>query len=383
MNKRIVIKILSLLTVMSICFSISAYGNQNKTKVLVNGQELKSEVKLIDNKTYVHVVALSNALGAKVEWDANNSTVIVSSQTNDELIPEIIKLASPSVVGIIGNWKSNAASSNKYSEDLIHGTGVIVKSNGEILTNAHVVKEMDKIIAVLSNGKGYEAKLKYIDEESDLAVVKINKSGLSAAIFGNQEDIITGKTVIAIGTPVSFSLRNSASIGIISGVNRSVDSTYRLIQTDAAINPGNSGGPLVNLKGEVIGINSLKYSSAGIEGLCFAIPLGTVQYVMEHFELYGRVKRPHLGAVFEEDWAARLGLPSENGLRISEVAKNSPAQTHGLKVDDTLISINNVKINTIIDYNEEMKKYLPKSKATFKVKRNNSEQNFSIVFGEK
>jgi serine protease Do len=238
-------------------------------------------------------------------------------QGNDELVPGVLKSVSSCVVGIIGNQKEDSGySASKYSEEIVHGTGVIIKSNGEILTNAHVVKSMDKIVVVLSDGSGYEATLKCIDEDTDLALIKINKSNLNTARFGKEEDIVIGRTVLAIGTPVSLSLRNSASIGIISGINRGIGSPYSLIQTDAAINPGNSGGPLVNLKGEVIGINSSKFAAPGIEGLGFSIPLNTINYVLKQFEINGKVKRPYLGANFEEDWAARVGLPTNSGLRI-------------------------------------------------------------------
>jgi serine protease Do len=179
---------------------------------------------------------------------------------------------------------------------------------------------------------------------------------------------------VDIGTPVSFSLRNSASIGIISGINRSIDSSYKLIQTDAAINPGNSGGPLVNLNGEVVGINSSKFSGEGVEGLGFSIPVSTINYVLQHFEKEGKVIRPKIGAHFEEDWAARVGLPSNNGLTIIEIDKDSAAEKCGLKTGDVLTSISNSAVNTMVDYNEEMKKYLPASKVSLKIRRDGIEK---------
>jgi len=264
--------------------STSVQGYQDKIKVLINGKEIGTEAKMIENKVYLPARAVSEALGANVEWDGKNRTVSVTMQGNDELVPGVLKSVSSCVVGIIGNQKEDSGySASKYSEEIVHGTGVIIKSNGEILTNAHVVKSMDKIVVVLSDGSGYEATLKCIDEDTDLALIKINKSNLNTARFGKEEDIVIGRTVLAIGTPVSLSLRNSASIGIISGINRGIGSPYSLIQTDAAINPGNSGGPLVNLKGEVIGINSSKFAATGIEGLGFSIPLNTINYVLKQF----------------------------------------------------------------------------------------------------
>ncbi len=304
---------------------------------------------------------------------------------DDEMIPQVIKAVSPCVVGIIGTQKNMEDSiySNNYSEDIIHGTGVIIKSNGEILPNAHVVKEMDNIIVILADGSGYEAVLKCIDEESDLATVKIKKTGLTTAKFGSSDDIEIGKTVIAIGNPISISLMNSASIGIISGVNRGIDSCYKLIQTDAAINPGNSGGPLVNLKGEIIGINSNKFVGNGVEGLGFSIPVNTVNYVIGQFDKFGRVIRPYTGAAFEEGWAAKIGLPSQDGLRITAVEDDSPAELAGLNADDILYEINGIKVNSIVDFNEEMKKYLPGTSIKLKIKRGSDVKFIDVQLGKK
>ncbi|MFZ5989839.1 MAG: trypsin-like peptidase domain-containing protein [Bacillota bacterium] len=383
MRIRITVFLVTTFVLLSTIFSFTAFGN-TKLRIFVNGEELISDAKIINDRVYLPARAVSEALGAEVAWDGANRTVSVTmTGSGDSLLPEVIKSVSPSVVGVIGNLKEDSTySASKYSENIVHGTGVVIKSNGEILTNAHVVKDMDNIVVVLSDGSGYEAKLKCIDEESDLAVVKIDKLGLKPASFGKMEDIIIGKTVIAIGTPVSFSLRNSASIGIVSGINRSIDSSYRLIQTDAAINPGNSGGPLVNLEGEVIGINSSKFAGSGIEGLGFSIPVGTVNYVLDHFEKYGRVIRPKLGVVFEEDWAARVGLPTNSGLRIIEVNDRSAAKQYGLKVDDIVLAIDNININTLVDYNEEMKKYLPKDKINLKVSRGGVKTYINVVLGE-
>lgn len=330
---------------------------------------------MVNNRVFIPLRAVSEALGAKVDWNGNEYTAEVALKSNDELVPEIIESVSYSVVGIIGNIKESYYSfNNKYQENIVHGTGVIISSDGQILTNAHVINSMENIVVVLSDGNGYEATIVCIDEESDLALIKIEKSGLKPATFAKSEDIVIGKTVIAIGTPISFSLRNSASMGIISGVNRNINSFYNLIQTDAAINPGNSGGPLVNLEGKVIGINSSKFIGNGIEGMGFSIPIDTVEYVLEHFEKYGKVIRPSLGVKFEEDWAARVGLPSNNGLKIIYAQNNSI-----LKVDDILLSINDTKINSLVEFNEEMKKYKPQDKVKLKIKRNGIINNLDVV----
>ncbi|HOM01223.1 MAG TPA: trypsin-like peptidase domain-containing protein [Acetivibrio sp.] len=361
----------------------TALGNAN-IKVLVNGVELNSDAAIINDRVYLPARAVSEALGANVDWDGTKRTVSITLPEGgrDSQVPEVIKSVSPSVVGVIGNLKEDYLySSGKYEEQIVHGTGVIIKSNGEILTNAHVVKDMEKIVVVLADGSGYEAELKCIDEETDLALIKIGKTGLKPAEFGTEEDIIIGRTVIAIGTPVSFSLRNSASIGIISGVNRSINSSYRLIQTDAAINPGNSGGPLVDLNGKVLGMNSSKFSGIGVEGLGFSIPVGTIDFVLKHFEKYGKVVRPKLGVAFEEDWAAQVGLPTNSGLKIVGVDRNSAAEKYGLLEGDVVLAINGADVNTLVDFNEEMKKYLPNDKVNIKISRKGVKTNVNVVLG--
>lgn len=248
--------------------------------IYVNGNKIFSDVIVKDDRIYVPLRAVGESMGARVSWDEQNNAANIVTSADEGAIPQVIKNVSPSVVAVIGNYSGGSTPSHmeRYAQNTAHGTGVIIKSGGEILTNAHVVKDLKNIIVVLHDGSGYEGYLKYIDEETDLAVIKIDKIGLQAARFSDDSDIVIGKTVIAIGTPISFSLRNSASRGIISGINRSLSSDYSMIQTDASINPGNSGGPLVDLNGNVVGINSSKLAGMGVEGMGFSIPASTVKY---------------------------------------------------------------------------------------------------------
>ncbi len=277
----------------------------------------------------------------------------------DSEIPKIIERVSPSVVAIIGKPSDDKETENDRF-NLAHGTGVIVKANGVILTNAHVVKGMKNIVVVTSDGKTYPGKTTHFDEESDLALIKIEAFALPTATFAAPSDIRVGETVMAIGTPISFALRNSVTLGIISGIDRSVESKYQLLQTDAAINPGNSGGALVNMQGKVVGINSLKFVDYSVESMGFAIPVNTVQYVLEHFEKYGKVLRPYMGIELEESWEAVVGLPAKEGLKVSYVDPDSPAAKAGIKQGDAIVSIDQSSITTLVEYNEFMKKYLPK-----------------------
>ncbi|MDR6552572.1 S1C family serine protease [Paenibacillus qinlingensis] len=298
-------------------------------------------------------------------------------------IPQVIEKASPSVVAIIGKPSSEVDKTlEKNRFNLAHGTGVIVASNGVIVTNAHVVKDMKNIVVVTSEGTTYRGHASNIDEESDLALVKIDAVGLQPATFASSSDIKVGETVAAIGTPISFALRNSVTVGIVSGLDRSVSSQYQLIQTDAAINPGNSGGALINMKGEVIGINTMKYADIGIENLGFAIPVDTVKYVLKHFELYGKVKRAYTGLELEESWEAVVGLPSMAGLRVDYVDADSPAAEAGIEQDEVVVSIGSDSVQTLVDYNEAIKKYLPGQTVDIKLQSGSATLTKSVKLGE-
>ncbi|WP_426449508.1 trypsin-like peptidase domain-containing protein [Paenibacillus sp. S-38] len=292
----------------------------------------------------------------------------------------VIEKTTSSVVAIIGKPGEGKKVESRYQ--LAHGTGVIVRSEGYILTNAHVVKDMRNITVVTSDGKSYAGRTTHYDEESDLALVKIEAAGLTPATFASASDIQVGEQVMAIGTPLSFALRNSVTSGIVSGMERSVHSSYSLIQTDAAINPGNSGGALVNMKGEVIGINTLKYVEYGVDSLGFAIPVDTVQHVLEHFFKYGKVKRPYLGVELSESWEAVVGIPSGSGLEVTYVEADSPAAKAGLKKGDIVQSIGQTGVHTLVGYNEALKKYLPEEKIGLTLLSGGQSKTVEVVLGE-
>ena len=349
--------------------------------VEVNGTQIDTDAVIIDDKTYVPLRGVFEAAGAEVSWNEETRTAginISNSLSDDELIPSVIESVSPSVVGIIGRGKTESYYGSQ--EGIMSGSGVIIKTGGEILTNAHVVKNMNTILVVMNDGKGYEAQLKYIDDDTDLAVVKIKKIGLPVVKLANSEDIVVGKQVIAIGTPITFSLRNSATVGHISGLNRSVGDPYRLIQTDTAITHGNSGGALINMNGELVGITSSGYSGTNTN---FAVPVDTVKYVLNQFELYGKVRHISFGAEFQEDWLAELGVPSEAGLTIKGLEKSSPLAKASFKTGDVLVSVDDIAINSIVELNELMKNYLPGDTVKVGVKTNGEIKYADIVLDEK
>ena len=311
------------------------------------------DAQVINGEVYVKASSLVAQLGGSGSYDPGTKKYNYAAA---DAVPDVVKKVSPSVVAIIGKPQDQNAS-NRFS--LAHGTGVILKSDGLILTNTHVVNGMDHIVVVTSDGKEYEGTRKYMDATSDLALVQIKATGLKPAKFAASPlQVQVGETVVAIGTPVSFSLRNTATVGVISGMNRSVSSHYNLLQTDAAINPGNSGGPLVNLKGEVVGINSMKFVDVDIDSMGFAIPADTAQYIINQIAKYGKVMRPTLGLDLEESWSAVVGLPTEEPMKVIGIS-SAEARNAGIQAGDALYSVNGKQVSTEVELNELLKSYLP------------------------
>lgn len=331
-----------------LCAMVTSYA-ANGVDIYVNGRVIDKQGYIDNGTTYVPIRAVSENLGAQVDWDGQSVHV---SMQEDDLVSSLIENASESVVAIVGNYSGKYASATtEYNETTAHGTGVVIKSNGTILTNAHVVSDISNITVVFNDGTSYAGTVEHIDEKSDLATVKINRLGLKPLTFGsNSTALKAGKTVIAIGTPLSLNMRNSATKGIISGIGVSVStSLYPLIQTDAAINPGNSGGPLIDLNGNVIGINSSKYSGVGIEGMAFSIPVETINYVLGQFEKNGKVLRPDIGVTFDESWEARIGLPTTKGITVSY------SSSEQLLAGDTVTAVNGVAVHSLSDYNKAVR----------------------------
>jgi serine protease Do len=324
------------------------------------GSSVALDAKKIEGEVYVKASSLIASIGGSGTYDGKTQTYHYAAK---DAVPEVIEQVGPSVVAIIGKPESEPTrASDRFA--LAHGSGVIVSADGWIVTNAHVIENMKEIIVLLHNEKQYKPVKVYKDTASDLALLKVNATGLQAAGFADSDSVRAGETVIAIGTPVSFSLRNSATVGVISGVNRSVNTTYRLLQTDAAINPGNSGGPLLNTKGEVVGINTLKFVDISVDNTGFSIPSNTVKYITDHLKQYGLVKRSYLGFELEESWEAVVGLSTVKPMTVTWVDPASPAAKLGIKKGDALYSVEQQKIATKVDLNEKLKSYLPGAKVT-------------------
>lgn len=256
------------------------------------------------------------------------------------------------------------------------GSGVIVSKEGHILTNHHVIAGMDEIRVQLTDGRIEPAELIGSDEGVDIAVLRIAAKNLQPLPFGDSDNVRVGQLVFAIGNP--FGLQETVTQGIISAKGRAIsDSGVELLQTDAAVNPGNSGGPLLNLRGEIIGINSAIYSRTGAwAGISFAIPANTARQTMEAIAKNGKVVRPYLGVVMMDitrQLAGQFGLPDVRGVLITDVIQGSPAEKAGVEPGDVVRSFNGQEIRDTRELRRRLLATAVGSEVKIGVFRNGSE----------
>jgi len=266
------------------------------------------------------------------------------------------------------------------------GSGFIVEPGGVILTNAHVVEGADEVRVRLSDRREFKGKVLGVDHQSDIAVVKIDATGLPVVKLGDPAQVRVGEWVLAIGSPFGFD--NTATVGIVSATSRSLpDGTYvPFIQTDAAVNPGNSGGPLFNMKGEVIGITSQIYSrSGGYQGIAFAIPINVAAQVKEQLVKYGKVERGRMGVAIQEvsqSLAQSFGLDGPHGALVSSVEPGGPADKAGIKAGDVLLAVNGKTVDRSAELPPLVAAVKPGSKATFEVWRDGAKRTVAVTVGE-
>ena len=310
----------------------------------------------------------------------------------------VAKKVQPSIVGIKVEYTVNSIFMNQQGTATAEGSGIIISENGYILTNNHVINssstssyyeigQANKVTVHLYNDTTeYTATVVGTDEETDLAVIKIDKEGLTAAEIGDSDSVQVGEFSMAIGNPLG--MQSSVTSGIISAWNREVtDSdgkTFKLIQTDAAINSGNSGGALVNSQGQLIGVNTLKVSATGVEGMGFAIPINSAKPIYEQLIQYNKVKRPYIGIAgrdLDETTAKRNNLVV--GIYVASIDEYSAAEKAGIKAGDVIIKADGQSIKTMTELNNIKNTHSIGDTMTVTVNRNGQEKELTLTLQEK
>ena len=268
------------------------------------------------------------------------------------------------------------------------GTGIVLSTEGYIVTNEHVIEDAEDCVVVLQDDRTYDAKLVGLDEETDLAVLKIEADGLTPAVFGDSDEIAVGNACVAIGNPLGESFRGTMTTGIISAVNRnvSVGGHYMtLIQTDCAINSGNSGGPLINLYGQVVGICNMKMmsSSTTVEGLGFAIPSNTVKTIVNKLIAKGEVIRAMLGiTAYNLDQSQCRTYGVEGGIMVVQVSAQSDAYAKGIRNGDIVIAANGTPISSVDALNALKSDMSPGDVLVLTVLRDGEQKDYEVVLME-
>ena len=311
----------------------------------------------------------------------------------------------PSIVGIQVTYKATSNSffsfgSPTTTEATATGSGIIISDDGYIVTNNHVVDSSSSNssysyyslsdatsvkVKLYGSDETYDAKIVGKDSQTDLAVLKIEKTGLTAAEFADSDQAVVGEFAMAVGSPLG--LDTTVTTGIISAVNREVESDgtkYVCIQTDAAINSGNSGGALVNSEGKVIGINTLKLSGSGVEGIGFAIPINSTLDVISQLKDHSKVLRPYIGITgldLDNDTVKKYSLATL-GVYVRSVQNFSPAEKAGLQAGDIIIKADDKEIKTMDELNKVKNKHQIGDTITLKINRNGQEKDINVTLTE-
>ena len=270
--------------------------------------------------------------------------------------------------------------------DLGLGSGFIISADGYVITNAHVVQDADEVNVTLTDKREFKAKVIGTDERTDVAVLKIDATGLPKVNVGDSDKVRVGEWVLAIGSPFGF--ENTVTAGIVSAKSREAGNFVPLIQTDAAVNPGNSGGPLFNINGEVIGINSQIFSgNGGYLGISFAIPTNTAMAVANQLIKTGKLNRGRIGVLMNsnpitKDLAESLGLANTKGALIDAVEKDSPAEKAGLLAQDIIQKVNGKQVDTYIDVTRAISNTAPGTKVAVSVWRKGGFKEVAVTVGE-
>jgi len=334
-----------------------------------------------------------NSLELKANTPIKAQNVSMTSVSIDTAVTSAVEQVSPAVVTVVATVPGGMGFFGIAPDQTVSGSGVIISQDGYIITNNHVVEGAKDIHVVLENGTQVPAKLISADPYGDLAVLKIGGTMPGVATLGNSDMLKPGETVAAIGSPLG-DFKNTVTVGVISATGRSLDSgngylMEDMIQTDAAINEGNSGGPLINLAGQVIGINTMivrgtGYGNTVAEGLGFAIPSNTARIVSEQIISKGSFARPNLGISWQminPDIANRYGLPAQWGAFVTGVTSGGPGEKYGIQTDDIILRIGEDAIGENLSFVNALFRHQPGERVDIEVLRNGKDIHLSVILG--
>ncbi len=358
---------------------------------------MKEKSKYIIKKIFklffiIFITILIYGFYIDLQTQTSKADIPEESDINHNSITDVLETSFHSVVGI-SKLKDNGSSIFlvNASQDLGLGTGIVVSKDGYILTNEHV-SGSSTCYVTLSSGKVSKGKVIWSDKDVDLSIVKVDEKFNRCANIGNSEEVKIGEAAYAIGNPIGFEFQRTVTSGVISALNRTIklqeDNDYiymsNLIQTDATINPGNSGGPLINQNGEVIGINTVKITSA--EGIGFAIPINIVKPIIEKLSTTGSFGEAYLG-IFAYDASVipymDNSISTKTGIYVEKISENGPAYSTELKVGDIITKIDDKAINKMSQLQEYIYSKNPGDTIYLTVNRKGKEKTISIELSKK
>lgn len=345
-----------------------------------------SVYQAVQNAQSENAVAVPNFAGAP----ATSQSIQINQSDIQTTITDAASRLGPAVVTVVGQLPPQQSFFGVVEGGSVSGSGVIFSPNGYIITNNHVIEEATSLTVIFSSGEEREASLVGADKFSDLAVLKTYGEMPAVATFGSSDSLRPGETVIAIGSPLG-DFKNTVTVGVISALGRSIDTgngylMEDLLQTDAAINQGNSGGPLVNLAGEVIGINTLIVRGSGnVEGLGFAIPSSTAYVVAQQIVTNGYVSRPYLGIRWQAitpSIARSYDLPVQWGVYVGQVMPDSPAAQSGIQSGDIITAMGDTAIDETHPYTNLLFSFKSGETIPLTVFRNGQNLTITVTLAE-
>lgn len=332
-------------------------------------------------------LVLKNTFLSSDDSSKTQDIVVNDDGKSENVYQAVAEKATPSVVGIT-TTSVNRSGGFFPTETKGVGTGIIVDAKGYILTNSHVVSDggATSVNVLFNDGTDTSGKVIWYDSQMDLAIVKVEKDGLTPAEFGDSDKVKVGDISIAIGNPLGLDFQKSVTQGIISGLDRSIETEQAkmtgLLQTDASINSGNSGGPLLNSKGQVIGINTAKASQG--EGMGFAIPINTAKSIVKEVIANGKYEKVTLGIkgmdLTNYEAATGLDLEAKEGVYVAEVVSGSVAEKAGIKAADVIVKVGDSKITGMTDLNKVLYSYSKGKSVDLVVNRGGKEVKLKAQF---